>query len=99
MNPIIVINKIDLLEDEQELKEQTAYYEAMGYPLICTSAINGTGMQELKELLKNKDSVFTGHSGTGKSAASGTGIPLQSSLRAGTAIDGGSADDIRKRFL
>ena len=40
-----------------------------------------------------------GHSGTGKSAASGTGISLQLSLRAGTAIDGGSADDIRKRFL
>ena len=68
LKPIIVINKIDLLEDEQELKEQTAYYEAMGYPLICTSVVNGTGMQELKELLKNKDSVFTGHSGTGKTS-------------------------------
>jgi ribosome biogenesis GTPase len=65
---IIVINKIDLLEDAEELEEQTHYYRDNGIPIICTSVVTGQGMEELKELLANKDSVFTGHSGTGKSS-------------------------------
>ncbi|MDD4308977.1 MAG: ribosome small subunit-dependent GTPase A [Candidatus Cloacimonetes bacterium] len=66
--PIIVINKIDLLEDSEELEEATAYYRYIGIPLLCTSIIDGTGMLELRNMLCNKDSVFTGHSGTGKSS-------------------------------
>jgi len=65
---IVVINKIDLLEDEEELEEETAYYPQAGIPLLYTSVISGKGMDELKALLKDKDSVFTGHSGTGKSS-------------------------------
>jgi len=70
LEPIIVVNKIDLLkkEEEEELAKQIAYYQRTGYTLICTSAVNGSGMQELKELLQNKESVFTGHSGTGKTS-------------------------------
>lgn len=68
IDPVIVINKIDLLEDPAELEEEIAYYRQVGIPLVCTSVVNGTGMDELKELLKDKDSVFTGHSGTGKSS-------------------------------
>ncbi|PKN72712.1 MAG: ribosome small subunit-dependent GTPase A [Candidatus Cloacimonetes bacterium HGW-Cloacimonetes-3] len=67
INAIILINKIDLLEFPDELEEETAYYRQLGIPLICTSTVDGTGMEELKEELKDKDSVFTGHSGTGKS--------------------------------
>ncbi len=68
LDAIIVINKTDLLEDEAELEEETAYYRRIGIPVVCTSVTKGTGLSELKELLKNKDSVFTGHSGTGKSS-------------------------------
>lgn len=67
IHAIIVINKIDLLDYEDELEEQTAYYRSIGIPLICTSTVDGTGMEQLKEMLKDRDSVFTGHSGTGKS--------------------------------
>ena len=67
ISPIIVINKIDLLEFPDELEEETAYYRSLGIPLVCTSTVDGTGMEELKQLLMGKDSVFTGHSGTGKS--------------------------------
>lgn len=68
ITPVIVINKIDLMEDEEEFEELTAYYRDIGIPLFCTSIITGQGMPELKALLANKDSVFTGHSGTGKSS-------------------------------
>jgi ribosome biogenesis GTPase len=64
---IIVINKIDLLEYPEDLEAETAYYKQLGIPLICTSPVDGTGMEELREKLKGMDSVFTGHSGTGKS--------------------------------
>ncbi|MDD2228912.1 MAG: ribosome small subunit-dependent GTPase A [Candidatus Cloacimonetes bacterium] len=64
---IIVVNKVDLLEYPEDLKEETAYYRQLGIPLICTSTVDGTGMEELKAELKGLDSVFTGHSGTGKS--------------------------------
>jgi ribosome biogenesis GTPase len=65
---IIVINKIDLLEDAEELEEETSYYRKIGFPLLYTSTVTGTGMAELKALLKDRDTVFTGHSGTGKSS-------------------------------
>lgn len=68
LKPIIVINKIDLLEDTDELEEQTNYYKENGFILLYTSVVNGTGINDLKDLLKDKDSVFTGHSGTGKTS-------------------------------
>jgi len=68
LSAIIVVNKIDLLEDPEELENETSYYRKIGIPLLYTSTVKGTGMAELKELLKDKDTVFTGHSGTGKSS-------------------------------
>lgn len=68
IRPVIVINKIDLCEDEEELEEFTQYYRNMGYDLLLTSTVTGQGMQELKGMLKDRDSVFSGQSGTGKSS-------------------------------
>lgn len=68
ISPVVVVNKIDLLEDEEELEEATSYYRDLGIPLVCTSTVDGTGMEELQAMLKDKDSVFTGHSGTGKTS-------------------------------
>lgn len=68
IEPVILINKIDLCEDQEELEEAISYYQRIGYTLLCTSIVTGTGMEELRELLKGKDSVFTGHSGTGKTS-------------------------------
>lgn len=66
--PIIVINKIDLCEDFEELEESIAYYRQIGCEVILTSTVNGAGMEELKTALMSKDSVFSGHSGAGKSS-------------------------------
>jgi len=65
---IICINKIDLLAELVEIKDECAYYENCGYKLVYTSTVNNTGIDSLRELLKDKDSLFTGHSGTGKSS-------------------------------
>ncbi len=67
IEPVIVINKIDLCQDLTELEESIAYYRQIGCSIILTSTVSGAGMEELREVLKDKDSVFSGHSGTGKS--------------------------------
>lgn len=80
MEPLIVINKIDLLnqeenddsfllEVERELYEEAIKaYAAAGIPLISVSTFQGTGIEELKEAMRDKASVFSGQSGAGKSS-------------------------------
>lgn len=68
ISPVIVINKIDLCEDREELEETIGYYRQSGYAIYCTSIISGEGMEDLRAALKDKDSVFSGQSGTGKSS-------------------------------
>ncbi|MDX2162142.1 MAG: ribosome small subunit-dependent GTPase A [bacterium] len=61
----IVVNKIDLAESTRSL---FAPYEAMGYPVIYTSALMGVGVDALRDLLRGNLSVFTGPSGVGKTS-------------------------------
>jgi len=64
---IVVVNKIDLA-DRAAVDQQFAPYTALGYPVIHTSALLYIGIDELKERLRDKISVFTGQSGVGKSS-------------------------------
>jgi ribosome biogenesis GTPase len=74
MTPIILINKIDLLEDERFKKDKAFYeetlktYQDLGYKIIPISAVTDEGLDELKNVMKDKISVFSGQSGTGKSS-------------------------------
>ena len=68
LQPIICINKMDLCEFEEDVEEIVGYYRYLKIPVVLVSTISGRGMDELKELLKDKDSVFSGQSGTGKSS-------------------------------
>jgi ribosome biogenesis GTPase / thiamine phosphate phosphatase len=71
MKPVILINKIDLLDGEEEralLEEMKKGYLAAGIPVIPLSCITGEGMDALKEVMKDKASVFSGQSGVGKSS-------------------------------
>ncbi len=69
---VIVFNKQDLL-DEGMLAfqdELMALYESLGYRCLATTA-TGTGQEGLtkvRDLLTNKISVLSGHSGVGKSS-------------------------------
>ncbi|MCK9328768.1 MAG: ribosome small subunit-dependent GTPase A [Candidatus Cloacimonetes bacterium] len=65
---IICINKIDLADNLDEIKKICDYYDYTGYKLIYCSTKTLEGISELKHLLKNKDSVFSGKSGAGKSS-------------------------------
>jgi len=64
---IICFNKSDIVtEDEIRLLEET--YLKCGYQVVFTSTFTGDGLDNLKELLKNKTTVLAGPSGVGKSS-------------------------------
>lgn len=66
----IVFNKVDLYDDElwQIHKELKSIYLHAGYPVHEVSALEGTGVDDLRLLMQGKTSLFSGHSGVGKSA-------------------------------
>ena len=65
----LVFNKTDIYDEEQQKQfhELLSIYEKAGYPCNAVSARTGENMISLKEALKNKTSLFSGHSGVGKS--------------------------------
>jgi ribosome biogenesis GTPase / thiamine phosphate phosphatase len=66
---ILVFNKIDTL-DEVTLDEQLYMqhvYQEIGYQCLRVSAAERKGIDVLKELMIGKTSMFSGHSGVGKS--------------------------------
>ncbi len=66
----LVFNKTDLYNDELKtlLSELRSVYEKAGYRCFEVSALLGTNLESLKSALEGKVSLFTGHSGAGKSA-------------------------------
>ncbi|MFN8414938.1 MAG: ribosome small subunit-dependent GTPase A [Cytophagaceae bacterium] len=74
---VIVFNKLDLYnEDDLELYQALKIiYENLGYTVVTTSVVTGEGIEELKNLLENKTSLFSGHSGVGKSSLINTILP------------------------
>lgn len=71
IEPILIFNKSDLYQTKSEisaLEEVEALYQKVGYKTLQTSVIKDQGLSALKNLLVGKTSVFSGHSGVGKSS-------------------------------
>ncbi len=66
---IIVFNKADIYKKKENEKFELlkSIYEAVGYKVVLASVIQHQGMEEVKELLKDKTTLLSGHSGVGKS--------------------------------
>lgn len=62
VKPIICITKSDLIDDTSLYDEIFNYYRKIGYKVIYNYEID-----KIKDLLKDKTSVFTGQTGAGKS--------------------------------
>ncbi len=66
---IICVNKLDLSDKKDNLpKEIKCIYESLGYNVIFTCAIDGSGLETLKKYLSKKVSILSGMSGVGKSS-------------------------------
>jgi ribosome biogenesis GTPase / thiamine phosphate phosphatase len=65
----LVFNKTDLYNTEETdfMEYLIGVYEKIGYKCLKTSATIGTGIDDLRKLMKDKTTVFSGHSGVGKS--------------------------------
>lgn len=82
IHPIIVINKIDLLDEapsyeKERYQEFLSVYEKLGLPILSISTKTLTGLEALRALLKDKISVFSGQSGVGKSSLINAAYGLQ----------------------
>jgi ribosome biogenesis GTPase len=65
----IVINKADVLreKDIDKFVEWEEMYNNIGYPIFLMSTVTGLGLDMLKDKLKDKITLMSGHSGVGKS--------------------------------
>ena len=65
----LVFNKVDDLDDDERatLDYLEAVYTDCGYRCLRTSALQGTGIDALRQLMQGQTSLLAGHSGVGKS--------------------------------
>lgn len=66
---VLLYNKVDTYNEEElvEIKYLAALYRNVSYECIGISAKTGKNVEKVKEMMKGKTSMFSGHSGTGKS--------------------------------
>ena len=66
----IIFNKSDLYrkKEEQKYDDWKQMYESIGYKTFLISVEKQTGIEEVKQFLKNKITLLSGHSGVGKSS-------------------------------
>jgi ribosome biogenesis GTPase len=66
---ILIFNKLDLFSEDglEILTEYQSIYENIGYPCYSVSALQKTHIDKISDLLKDKVTLFSGHSGVGKS--------------------------------
>ncbi len=67
LKPVICFNKSDLVDDRLT-KEYSSIFVNTGYKVIFTSMHDEGSINELRDILKDKLSVFSGPSGVGKSS-------------------------------
>ena len=67
---LIVLNKVDLYREEarEQLEYLRRIYEGAGYEVLETSAIDGEGVEALRERCRDRVNLITGESGVGKSS-------------------------------
>jgi ribosome biogenesis GTPase len=65
--PILCLNKADLV-DPGSVQPLIGLYSQLGIPTLLTSCVTGQGIDRLKKYLPNRETVFAGQSGVGKSS-------------------------------
>lgn len=68
ITPVVCFNKCDLDADGRVAAPLKSMYESLGYDVVACSAGSGAGIDALRELIRDRVSVFVGQSGVGKSS-------------------------------
>ena len=66
---VLLFNKIDAYNEDEtlEIKYLAALYRSIGYECIGISAKTGKNIDKVKQMMQGNVSMFSGHSGVGKS--------------------------------
>lgn len=83
--PVICLNKADQVE-ETKIQSIVKIYQDAGYRVVVASTKTGRGIDEIRELLRDRISVFAGPSGVGKSS-------LLNALQPGLALKTGHVSE------
>ena len=77
IEPILVLNKVDLLDEESFdfIDEILDIYRDIGYRVYFISNKSGHGIEELQQVLADKNNIFVGQSGVGKSTLVNSLLP------------------------
>jgi len=77
--PVVVLNKVDLLEPAQRclMDQRLQAYRHAGYPVLYASTQTDHGMDALRKRLAGRTSVFVGQSGVGKSSLINRLLPAE----------------------
>jgi ribosome biogenesis GTPase / thiamine phosphate phosphatase len=75
--PVILFNKKDICSDEDKgyVDDVIFMYHNVGYQALSISALEKESIDKVAELIKDKTSLFTGHSGVGKSTLINALVP------------------------
>jgi ribosome biogenesis GTPase / thiamine phosphate phosphatase len=67
---ILIFNKLDILDEDDKAYQQEIIevYEEIGYQCFTTSVLKNIGLKEVRNLLRGKKTLLSGHSGVGKSS-------------------------------
>lgn len=71
ITPLIVFNKVDLIDSDEErerIERDLQRYQQIGYRVIRASTVAQHGLDAVTAALRDKNSVFVGQSGVGKSS-------------------------------
>lgn len=77
ITPVLLVTKLDLMTDQvsDDIEQLMAVYRDVGYDVISSSQKNQTGLDIVRDILKNKTSVLVGQSGVGKSSIATSILP------------------------
>lgn len=89
VNAIVCVNKIDLV-DPAELQNLCGIYGQLGYEVLLLSAERQLGLERLRAVLRNRQTVIAGQSGVGKSS-------LLNAIQPGLRLRTGEVSDWTKK--
>ncbi|MBT5487394.1 MAG: ribosome small subunit-dependent GTPase A [Deltaproteobacteria bacterium] len=67
LEPVLILSKADLATPD-EISPIETLYSSLGYTILVTSILESRGLESLRDLLQNRTTVLSGHSGVGKSS-------------------------------